>query len=77
MPPEPEISKIDEAETTNGEAVQVAESAPETAQDEPKIAESPTGESGQLEVIDPIVSAETSTGEAKPAEPIFGTSRCG
>ena len=43
---------------------------PETAQNEPKTAESPTGESGQLGGIDPIVSVETSMGEAKPAEPI-------
>jgi hypothetical protein len=67
---EQENTKAEGVEATVGEAVQVAESVPETAQNEPKIAESPTGESGQLGVIDPIVSAETSTGEAKPAEPI-------
>ena len=67
---ETENPKSDEVGTTDGEAVQVAESVPKTAQNEPKIAESPTGESGQLGVIDPIVSVETSTGEAKPAEPI-------
>ncbi len=67
---EPENLKTDEVGTTNGEAVSVAESVPETAQNEPKTAESPTGESGQLGGIDPIVSVETSTGEAKPAEPI-------
>jgi hypothetical protein len=65
---EPETTKTDEVGTTDGEAVQVAESVPELAQNEPKTAESPTGESGQLGVIDPIVSVETSTGEAKPAE---------
>ncbi len=70
MPPETENLKSDEVGTTNGEAVSVAESVPETAQNEPKITESPTGESGQIGVIDPIVSVETSTGEAKPAETI-------
>lgn len=70
MPPETQNPKTDEVGTTDGEAVQVAESAPETAQNEPKTAESPTGESGQMGAIDPIVSVETSTGEAKPAEPI-------
>ena len=70
MPPEPENPKPDEVGTTNGEAVSVAESAPETAQNEPKIAVSPTGESGQLGGIDPIVSVETSTGEGVAAEPI-------
>ncbi|MCX6739511.1 MAG: hypothetical protein NT098_05725 [Candidatus Parcubacteria bacterium] len=70
MPPETKDIKTDEVGTTDGEAVQVAESVPETAQNEPKITESPTGESGQLGVIDPIVSVETSTNEAKPAEPI-------
>jgi hypothetical protein len=70
MPPETQNLKPDEVGTTDGEAVHVAESVPETAQNEPKIAESPTGESGQLGGIDPIVSVETSTGEAKPAEPI-------
>ncbi len=70
MPPETQNSKPDEVGTTDGEAVSVAESVPETAQNEPKIAESPTGESGQLGVYDPIASVETSTGEAKPAEPI-------
>jgi hypothetical protein len=70
MPPETQNPKPDEVGTTNGEAVSVAESVPETAQNEPKPAESPTGESGQLGGIDPIVSVETSAGEAKPAEPI-------
>jgi len=70
MPPETENPKPDEVGTTNGEAVLVAESVPETAQNEPKTAESPTGESGQLGGIDPIVSVETSTGEAKPVETI-------
>ena len=70
MPTETENSKTDEVGTTDGEAVQAAESVPETAQNEPKIAESPTGESGQLGGIDPNVSVETSTDEAKPAEPI-------
>lgn len=70
MPPEPEISKTDEVVVTNGEAVSIAESVPETAQNEPKIAESPTGESGQLGGIDPIVSVETSTGEGVASEPI-------
>ena len=67
----PENPKPDEVGTMNGEAVQVAESVPETAQNEPKTAKSPTGESGQLGGIDPIVSVETSTGEAKPVEPIL------
>ncbi|MFA6306120.1 MAG: hypothetical protein WC651_05390 [Candidatus Gracilibacteria bacterium] len=67
---ETENPKPDEVGTTDGEAVSVAESVTETAQNEPKIAESPTGESGQLPLIDPIVSVETSTGEAKPAETI-------
>lgn len=70
MPPETENPKTDEVGTTNGEAVQVAERVPETAQNEPKTAESPTDESGQFPLIDPIVSVETFTGEAKPAEPI-------
>jgi predicted HTH transcriptional regulator len=70
MPSETENTKTDEVGTTEGEAVSVAESVPETAQNELKIAESPTGESGQLGGIDPIVSVETSTGEAKPAETI-------
>jgi hypothetical protein len=70
MPPETQNLKTDEVGTTDGEAVQATECVPETAQNEPKIAESPTGESGQLGVIDPIVSVETSTGETKPAEPI-------
>ena len=67
---EPEKPKTDEVGTTDGEAVHIAESVPETAQNEPKMAESPTGESGQIGGIDPIVSVETFTGEAKPAEPI-------
>jgi hypothetical protein len=67
--PDIEIAKSEET-ATNGEAVQVAESVPETAQNEPKIAESPTGESGQLGGIDPIASVDTSTNEVKPAEPI-------
>ncbi|MFA6529022.1 MAG: winged helix-turn-helix transcriptional regulator [Candidatus Gracilibacteria bacterium] len=70
MPPETETPKTDEDGTTNGEAVSVAESVPESAQNEPKTVESPTGESGQLGGIDPIVSVETSTGEAKPDETI-------
>jgi hypothetical protein len=70
MTPELNNSKNDKIGTTDGEAVLVAESVTETAQNEPKTAESPTGESGQLGVIDPIVSVETSTGEAKPAETI-------
>ncbi len=70
MTTELENSKTDEVGMTNGEAVSVTESVPETAQNELKMAESPTGESGQIGGIDPIVSVETSTGEAKPAEPI-------
>jgi len=70
MSPETENPKTDEVGTTNGEAVSVAESVIETAQNEPKTTESPTGESGQLGGIDPIVSVETSTNEAKPAEMI-------
>ena len=65
---ETENLKTDEVGTSDGEAVHAAESVPETAQNEPKTAESPIGESGQLVGIDPIVSVETSTGEAKPAE---------
>jgi len=67
---EPENLRSDEVGTTNGEAVLVAESVPNTAQNEPKTTESLTGESGQLGANDPIASVETSTGEAKPAEPI-------
>jgi hypothetical protein len=74
MPPETENLKTDEIGTTDGEAVQVAESVSETAptsaegyglakQNEPKMAESPTCESGQLGGIDSIVSVETSKGE--------------
>jgi hypothetical protein len=70
MPPETQNPKTDEVGTTNGEAVLVAESVSETAQNEPKIAESPTGESGQIGVIAPIVSVETSTGEGVASEPI-------
>jgi len=69
MPPETQNSKTDEVGTTDGEAVSVAESVTETAQNEPKTGESPIGESGQLGGIDPIGSMETSTDEAKPAEP--------
>jgi hypothetical protein len=57
--------------TTDGEAVLAAKGVPETAQNEPKIPESPTGESGQLGVIDPIVSVETSTGEDVASELIL------
>ena len=67
--------KTDEVGTTNGEAVLFAENVPETAHSEPKIAESPTGESGQLGGIDPIVSVEISTTEAKPAEPILAQAK--
>ena len=70
MPPETTNIKANEVGATNGEAVLVAESVPELAQNEPKTAESPTGESGQLGGIDPIVSVETSMGEAKPVNPI-------
>lgn len=66
----PENPKPDEVGTTDGEAVLVAESVPETAQNEPKIAELPTGESGQVGVIDPIVSVETSTSEGVATETI-------
>jgi len=69
-----EIAKSKEIET-DGEAVQVAESVPKTAQNEPKTAESPTGDSGQLGGIDPIVSVETSTSEAKPAELILAQAK--
>jgi hypothetical protein len=66
----PDVETIKAQEiATDGEAVQVAESVPETALNEPKTAESPTGESGQLGGIDPIVSVEISMDEAKPAEP--------
>ena len=61
MPPE---------ETKAEEFTTVSAVAENTAQNEPKTAESPTGESGQLGGIDPIVSVETSTGEAKSAESI-------
>ncbi len=73
MSPETENSKPDEAGTTNGEAVSVALSVPETAQNEPKIAEPPSSESGQLGVIDPIAFpplVEASTGEGGASEPI-------
>ena len=75
MSSEPENLKAEGSEVTDGEAVQVAESVPETAQNEPKTAKSPTGESGQLGGIDPIVSVEISTTEAKPAEPILAQAK--
>ena len=69
---EPENLKTDEVGTTNGEAVSITETVPETAQNEPKIAKSPIAESGQLPLIDPIVSVETFAGEAKPSEMVGG-----
>jgi hypothetical protein len=74
MPPETENPKPNEVGTTGGEAVLVAEVVPETAQNEPKIDGSPTSESGQMGVIDPIVSiplAETSVGDGVLSEPIL------
>ncbi len=70
MPPETEITKTDEVGTMDGEAVHVVESVPETAQNEPKIAESPTSESGQIGGIDPIASVETSMSEAGAVAPV-------
>ncbi|MFA5831357.1 MAG: hypothetical protein WC878_06005 [Candidatus Paceibacterota bacterium] len=67
---EPENPKPDEVGTTGGEAVHVAESVPETAQNEPKIAKSPSGEPGQLGGIDPVVSMETSAGDGVATDPI-------